>query len=333
MKQIAVFIGTRPELIKCTPLLTSSSIYIPVFVQQHTHILNTAYDGSCHIIQLIDASSNRSNRLNTIIQSILSSDVFTLPWDAVLVQGDTAVAYGAALSAFNSHIRVIHLEAGLRTHRLDQPWPEEGYRRMIDSIASLALCPSVGTAQNLEQEHFTGRIEIVGNTSIDAISKYNLTSRIGTTVIITLHRRENWFQIKQFFEALEVLAARYSELTFLLPIHPNPEIKKLSTLFTKVQVLEPLPHDRMCALLADCNCIISDSGGIQEEASFLGKRVFCCRQVTERTEIIDPYITFTPTPDALLEQFKVQTFLLESSTLYGTGTSYLKINELLSSYE
>jgi UDP-N-acetylglucosamine 2-epimerase (non-hydrolysing) len=330
MKQIAVFIGTRPELIKCNPLLMSSSIYIPVFVQQHTNILDTSHNGIHYIIQIKD---HGSNRLNNIIQSILSSDLFDLPWDAILVQGDTAVACAAALAALNSQKRIIHLEAGLRTYNLDHPWPEEGYRRMIDSIASLALCPSVGAAKNLEQEHFTRRIEIVGNTSIDAISKYNLSSKIGSTVIVTLHRRENWSQIKEFFEAIEQLATRHSDLTFLLPIHPNPDIKRYSTLFQKVQVIDPVPHEKMCELLADCNCIISDSGGIQEEASFLGKKVFCCRQVTERTEIIDPYITFTSTPKSLLALFKPQESLLPSSTLYGTGKAYLKINELLSTYE
>jgi UDP-N-acetylglucosamine 2-epimerase (non-hydrolysing) len=330
MKQIAVFIGTRPELIKCNPLLTSSPIYIPIFVQQHTTILDTSHNGNHHIIQIKDYGSNR---LNNIIQSILSSDLFDLPWDAILVQGDTAVACAAALAALNSQKRIIHLEAGLRTYNLDHPWPEEGYRRMIDSIASFALCPSVGTAQNLKQEHFTGRIEIVGNTSIDAISKYNLTSKIGSSVIVTLHRRENWPQIKEFFEAIEQLAMRHLDLTFLLPIHPNPDIKRYSTLFQKVQVIDPVPHEKMCELLADCNCIISDSGGIQEEASFLGKRVFCCRQVTERTEIIDPYITFTSSPDSLLKLFKPQESLLPSSAIYGTGKAYLKINELLSTYE
>jgi len=329
MKQIAVFIGTRPELIKCNPLLTSSPIYIPIFVQQHTTILDTSHNGNHHIIQIKDYGSNR---LNNIIQSILSSDLFDLPWDAILVQGDTAVACAAALAALNSQKRIIHLEAGLRTYNLDHPWPEEGYRRMIDSIASFALCPSVGTAQNLKQEHFTGRIEIVGNTSIDAISKYNLTSKIGSSVIVTLHRRENWPQIKEFFEAIEQLAMRHLDLTFLLPIHPNPDIKRYSTLFQKVQVIDPVPHEKMCELLAVCNCIISDSGGIQEEASFLGKRVFCCRQVTERTEIIDPYITFTSSPDSLLKLFKPQESLLPSSAIYGTGKAYLKINDLLSIY-
>jgi len=330
MKQIAVFIGTRPELIKCNPLLMSSSLYIPVFVQQHTTILDTSYTGVHHIIQIKEYGSNR---LNNIIQSILSSDLFDLPWKAILVQGDTAVACAAALAALNSQKKIIHLEAGLRTYNLEHPWPEEGYRRMIDSIASLALCPSIGAAQNLEQEHFTGQIEIVGNTSIDAIAKYNLTSRIGSSVIVTLHRRENWSQIKQFFETIEQLAIRYSDLTFLLPIHPNPDIKKYSSILKKVQVIDPMPHEKMCELLANCNCIISDSGGIQEEASFLGKRVFCCRQVTERTEIIDPYITFTSTPESLLKLFKPQESLLPSSTIYGTGNAYLKINELLKIYE
>jgi UDP-N-acetylglucosamine 2-epimerase (non-hydrolysing) len=200
---------------------------------------------------------------------------------------------------------------------------------MIDSIANIALCPGELSAQQLLQERFSGQIKVVGNTSIDAISNYQLPSKIGNKVMITLHRRENWHQIKDFFEVIEKLAEMHPELTFILPIHPNPDIKKLGSLFHHVQVIDPLPHEEMCKLLAECNCIISDSGGIQEEASFLGKRVFCCRKITERTELIDDYIIYTPTPEILKSMFKPQLELLPSSKIYGNGEAYLKINTFL----
>lgn len=326
MNKIGVFIGTRPELIKCMPLINSSDMYIPIFVQQHTDILDISLNKEYYTISITIFGDNR---LNNIIMSIINSNVFNIQWNAILVQGDTAVAFAAAMTAFHRNIKIIHLEAGLRTYDLENPWPEEGYRRMIDSIANIALCPSANSAQNLINEKFTGEIEIVGNTSIDAINQYQLVPRIGNTVVITLHRRENWNQIKSFFEIIEELANSRPELKFILPIHPNPEIKKLGELFKCVQVINPLSHIEMCKLLAECNCIISDSGGIQEEASFLGKRVFCCRKVTERSELIDNYIVYTPTPESLKTLFTPQTELLPLSTIYGEGKAHLKINSYI----
>ena len=326
MNKIGIFIGTRPELIKCLPLINSSDIYVPIFVQQHTDIMNVPTNKEHYIIPIVEYGQNR---LNNIMISIINSPIIDKSWKAILVQGDTAVAFAAAITAFNKKIKIIHLEAGLRTHDLENPWPEEGYRKMIDSIANIALCPSNQSAQNLIDEKFTGEIQIVGNTSIDAISNYNLNSNIGNTIVITLHRRENWDKIKNFFEVIEELANIYTDYNFVIPIHPNPEIMKLQTIFNRVKVINPLPHSDMCKLLSECNCIISDSGGIQEEASFLGKKVFCCRKVTERTELIDKYIIYTPTPECLKELFTPQKELLPKSIVYGEGKSYLKINEYL----
>jgi UDP-N-acetylglucosamine 2-epimerase (non-hydrolysing) len=324
MKRIGVFLGTRPELIKCQPLFASNPAYIPIFVEQHKDLISSA--GS-HSIQVIDSGPNR---LNNIVSSILNSVVWTsVSLDAVLVQGDTAVAFAAAVAAFHKGIPIIHLEAGLRTYNNDHPWPEEGYRRMIDAIASIALCPSEDSATNLRAERFTGQISVVGNTSIDAINAYGLIPAVGNIVVVTLHRRENWDQIPAFFEAIETLAVRHPELSFILPIHPNPRIAAHSNLLQHVKVVEPMPHAVMCGLLASSNCIISDSGGIQEEAAWLGKRVFCCRIVTERTELVNHNLTFTPTPADLLERFHPQTELLSSATCYGNGDSVARINAVL----
>jgi UDP-N-acetylglucosamine 2-epimerase (non-hydrolysing) len=326
MKSIAVFIGTRPELIKCMPLINSSSIYVPVFVEQHSDMLSDIYKSSKYNI-IISETSN--NRLNNIIVSILKSDIFNIKWDAIMVQGDTAVAFAAALYAFNKGIKVIHLEAGLRTYNNEHPYPEEGYRKMIDAIANVALCPSNNSADNLKCEKFSGDIYIVGNTVIDAIKSYNLKPFIGNKVIITLHRRENWYQIKDFFIICELLANKYNNLEFILPIHPNPIIKKYENMFKKVKVVNPLTHFEMSKLLEEANCIITDSGGIQEEAVYLGKHIFCCRKVTERVELIDKYITFTEDPIKLKNLFKPQEILLPYCLIYGNGDACIKINNCL----
>jgi UDP-N-acetylglucosamine 2-epimerase (non-hydrolysing) len=326
MNRIAVFIGTRPEFIKCEPLLASSKRYIPVFVEQHKDLV-ASFSG--HKIQIQESGDNR---LSMIVASILSSPLWSSAFfsvDAVLVQGDTAVAFAAALAAFHRGLPVIHLEAGLRTYNNSHPWPEEGYRRMIDTIATIGLCPSEQAAQHLRNEHFTGEIAIVGNTSIDAIKAYKLHPTVGTTVLVTLHRRENWPLIPDFFRAIDTLAQAHPDLTFILPMHPNPLIQGYRTLLPHVGIVAPLPHAELCELLASCNCVISDSGGIQEEAGWLGKRVYCCRETTERTELLQYNVELTPTPTILLEKFHPQTELLEKATCYGDGDTVIHINAFL----
>ena len=148
MDKIPVFIGTRPELIKCLPLLNSSDIYVPIFVKQHDNIMEDS-----DVIYKIDIKEYVNDRLINIIMSIMNSDIFKLNWKVVLVQGDTAVAFAVAITAFNKKIPIIHLESGLRTYDLNNPWPEEGYRRMIDCITSIALCPSYNSYNNLVNEN------------------------------------------------------------------------------------------------------------------------------------------------------------------------------------
>jgi UDP-N-acetylglucosamine 2-epimerase (non-hydrolysing) len=330
MAQIAVVLGTRPELIKCKPLFDNDLIKIlrPVYVLQQIDLLNGLDFDSNITIPIIDTSNDR---LNNIIISILNSDIWlSNSFKAIMVQGDTAVAYAGALVAFHRKIPLIHLEAGLRTYNLENPWPEEGYRKMIDSIANIALCPSFDSANNLEKEGFDkNNIHIVGNTSIDCISAYKLKATIGNKVLVTLHRRENWSMIKAFFEVIENLANIYTDLEFILPIHPNPLIRQYSNIFNKVKVCDPLNHEDLCRLLAECNCVISDSGGIQEEASYLGKHIFCCRKITERTELITPYLTFTPTPEKLKELFLPQNTLLPKCLVYGNGDTHLKVLDVI----
>jgi UDP-N-acetylglucosamine 2-epimerase (non-hydrolysing) len=325
MKKIAIIIGTRPEYIKCN-ILFRYDIFVPIYVQQHTDLL---HDISCNNIIKVD--NNSDNRLNNIIISILKSNIFEEKWDAIMVQGDTVVALAGAICAFNTNIKLIHLESGLRTYNLNHPWPEEGYRRMIDSITNIALCPSKSSLDNLNRENFKGKAYIVGNTSIDAITQYNLSPSINNTIIITLHRRENWNVMKDLFIAIEYLANKYIDYNFIFPMHPNPLIQQYKYIFKKVNVINSLSHIDMCKLISECNCIISDSGGIQEEAAFMGKLVYCCRETTERIDLINTHIILTPTYNDLLTLFVPQTTLLDRSYVYGNGDSYLKILDIMQS--
>jgi UDP-N-acetylglucosamine 2-epimerase (non-hydrolysing) len=327
---VFVFIGTRPEWIKCAPLFVNPQ-FQPIFVAQQKELL-PEHSGFPTIL----INEFCENRLSNLVASILVADVWSKAEgvSAVLVQGDTAVAYAAAVAAFHRGLPVIHLEAGLRTRNLAHPWPEEGYRKMVDGIAAVALCPSKGAAAALKAESYGGQITIVGNTSIDAIAKYGLKPRIGTQVVVTLHRRENWALMREWFIAVEALAQKHVDLEFVIPVHPNPVIKDLADeIFKSVKVVPPLPHEAMCRLLADCNCVISDSGGIQEEAAFLGKRVFCCRVVTERDELVPTYVTLVPSPQELDSAFVPQHLLLPSATVYGCGEATEKIFEALGSFQ
>jgi UDP-N-acetylglucosamine 2-epimerase (non-hydrolysing) len=326
MTRIAIFIGTRPELIKCRPLLESSEIYLPIFVEQHTTLLSDVYAKASHKIAITEYSDNR---LTNIIGSILNSPIWNESFTAIIVQGDTVVAYAAAIAAFHRGVKIIHLEAGLRTYNIQHPWPEEAYRRMIDVVADVGLCPSELSVKRLKEEKFNGVAVNVGNTSIDAICGYSLNPTVGNEVVVTLHRRENLHLLPDFFEAIEALAARHTDLKFIIPLHPNPQIQRLRNIFKCVHVVEALPHDEMCRLLERCNCIISDSGGIQEEAGWLGKRVFCCRETTEREELLAHNVVLTSTPAALLSLFSPQKELLSPATCYGTGDACVEINKII----
>ena len=324
MNNIAIVIGTRPEYIKCISLLRSSNRYKLIYVEQHKDLVTLNDDHE--VVPIIEFGSNR---LDNIISSILHSKILDQKWDAILVQGDTAVAFAAALSAFNKNISVIHLEAGLRTYDIQNPYPEEGYRQMIDCISSYGLCPSNQSVLNNKAEGFCGQLTNVGNTSIDAIAKYNLIPKITNKVLVTLHRRENWNLIESFFKAIEYLANKYTDIEFILPIHPNPLITKHAYIFEKVKVINPLEHESLCRIMADCNAVISDSGGIQEEAAYLGKKIFCCRKTTERSELLTTYVVLTPTPDILIDTFLPQTSQLPRSQIYGNGDSCQRINEFI----
>jgi UDP-N-acetylglucosamine 2-epimerase (non-hydrolysing) len=330
MTKIAVLFGTRPEFIKCKPLLTNSNELKAIYVEQHVELFDETFTTSVYKRICIENSS--TCRLTNIVTSVLNSGIFDERWDAVMVQGDTAVAFAGALAAFHRSIPVIHLEAGLRTFDIQNPWPEESYRKSIDSMTSLAFCPTDVSMNNLRKEGYSGIAHIVGNTSIDVISSYNLKTHLGNKVLVTLHRRENWNVISEFFAVIEELAHTHPDLEFILPIHPNPAIRKnAESIFKKVKVIEPLPHKELCELMASCNCIISDSGGIQEEASYLGKRVFCCRKVTERCEVLGSHVILTPTALELKTHFEKQTDSLEKSCIYGNGKTYLKVLEVIKS--
>ena len=217
--------GTRPEYIKIKPLIkefkNSNLPFKILFTGQHKDIANGEYDFK---IEMVDLSSNRLDSVMANLMT-LSDDIFE-GITHVLVQGDTTSVVGLSMASLHRKIKVIHLEAGLRTYDTENPFPEENNRRIVSTIASIHLCPTELNRSNLENEHVLGDIYVVGNTVLDNLVDYKNKCEYTNKVLVTLHRRENHEQIIGWFNQINQLAKENPELEFILPIHPNPKCSK-----------------------------------------------------------------------------------------------------------
>ena len=323
---IGLFYGTRPEYIKLLPIISSLEArkveFLLYQVQQHTNLL----DG-CAWHRKIIVEQHTKNRLNNISISIMKDGLVEL--DRVLVQGDTTTATAVALSAFHNNIPVHHVEAGLRTYDKKNPYPEEVNRRIISSIASVHYCPTDRDSKNLYDEGLgSDCIIITGNTVIDNLQGIFPTK--SNTIIVTMHRRENQDDLDSWFRQIEKLAVNNSEYEFIFPMHPSPQVQKHRSIFNKVRVIDAVDHDTMLNLLASAYCVITDSGGIQEECSYFRKPCFVCRKVTERPcsgQIL------CSSPEALYNNFnKTSLSQLPTSTPFGDGKAGDRIAEHLQRY-
>lgn len=321
--------GTRPEYIKMKKLIELCGDNINhkvLFVRQHTDIVFGDYDYEIVI-------SNLTNRLDSIVSSVLieMDEIILDSFDYVMVQGDTATAFAVALSAYNHGVKVIHLEAGLRTYDKENPYPEEVYRQLISRIASVHLCPTKANADNLILERILDKSYVVGNTVLDNL--LGVETEYQNNVLVTLHRRENHTQIERWFKEIDELANENPELEFLLPIHPNPNVKKHQSLLKYVKVVDPLSHSDLIDYLRLCRLVITDSGGIQEEGSFLNKKVIVCRKVTERQESLGIHSFLCGDPNELKDIFyKIKDdYVVSEPCPYGDGYSTEKIVNILKS--
>jgi len=294
--------GTRPEFVKTKQLIDefkkNNYPYKILFTGQQEHIGQFDYN---YKVKIRDSY----NRLDSIVQSLMNVlPLFSEPITHVLVQGDTTSAMAVALSAFHNGIKVIHLEAGLRTYDRNNPYPEEVNRRIISQIADIHLCPTQLSAQNLYNEHINVKdIYVVGNTVIDNLLPYKDKCEYTNKILVTLHRRENHHWMADWFLAVDSLAKWYPEYEFILPIHPNPNVQKHKHILESVKVIDPLPYEQMLDLLVKCRLVITDSGGLQEEACFFNKKCLTCRIVTERPEAIGLSTFMVSNPEELLELF------------------------------
>ena len=236
---ILITFGTRPEYIKVKPLIKAFDGKIPyklLFTGQHADLLSHV-KGEISRLKIQDGA----NRLDSIVSSIMNNNSIFEEIDAVLVQGDTTSVFSVALAAFHRKIKVIHLEAGLRTYDLKNPYPEELNRQMTARIADIHLCPTQTAYDNLEAERVFGKKYIVGNTVLDNL--VDIVPKYRDTVIVTMHRRENHHNMDAWFREIDQLAEMHSDLEFILPIHPNPNVKKHEHILRHVKIIAPMIYN------------------------------------------------------------------------------------------
>lgn len=331
MKTIMLVFGTRPEAIKMCPLVKEFQKYSNEFrtivcvTGQHREMLD-------QVLQIFDVTPDydlnimkQGQDLYDVTSRVLLGlrDVLKQEQpDVVCVHGDTTTSTAAAIAAFYQQIPVAHVEAGLRTHNIYSPWPEEMNRQITSRIATYNFAPTPLSRQNLQQENVNNdTIIVTGNTVIDAlymvVNKINhnkdLDKRLAlniqdagydvnrlTTgkrmVLITGHRRENFGDgFINMCTAIKDLTAKYPEVDFIYPMHLNPNVRRpihevfgedLSNL-GNMFFIEPLEYLNFVYLMEKCTIVLTDSGGIQEEAPGLGKPVLVMRNTTERPEAVD----------------------------------------------
>lgn len=306
--------GTRPEAIKVAPLVraieSSAALRARTLVTaQHREMLDQVNelfgivpDNDLNIMANGQTLNGIASRVIGELDSVLEAE---LP-DAVLVQGDTTTVMGAAIAAFNRRIPVIHLEAGLRSGNLSSPFPEEANRKLTSQISALHLAPTRRSRANLVAEGVApSDIVVTGNTVIDALHiavGMNVTPADGAVadyvaadrpkLLVTTHRRENLGSAMEHIgDALASLAESRPDLIILLPAHRNPLVRE-SVLprvrnLDNVLVTEPLSYGEFTTVMAASDIVLTDSGGIQEEAPSLGKPVLVMRDNTERPEAVE----------------------------------------------
>jgi len=309
--QVGVVFGTRPEAIKLAPVIaelkqrpTEFKPYL-ISTAQHRSMLDQVLQ-VFHISPDIDLDLMQPNQtLNSLTCRLLhaiDSVLETKPLDCLLVQGDTTTAMAAALSAFYRKIPVAHVEAGLRSRDMSNPFPEESNRRLAGVVTSLHFAPTSIARDNLLAEGVAqSAIVTTGNTVVDAVkmlvdmkmADQDLPAGIpadeSRLLLITSHRRESWgTELENVCDAIRELVTAFADVRAIFPVHLNPNVRNtvMSRLgnLERVHLIEPLDYFGFLSLLRRCYMVLTDSGGVQEEAPTFGKPVLVLRKVTERPE-------------------------------------------------
>lgn len=367
--RIAVVIGTRPEAIKMAPVvfaLKAQGIEACVIsTGQHNEMLDQAFQDFTIVPQIHfkvmspnQTLSSLSSRLLEHFEHLFSQEHF----DWVLVQGDTTSAMIGSLAAYYHQIPVGHVEAGLRSFDNYSPFPEEGNRKLISMLATLHFAPTTIAQKHLKTSGVSEEtIFLTGNTIVDALlwmrnrlaENYVYPSSVQALlgahkriICVTCHRRENFGQaLEDICEALSLLVERFSDVGIVFPVHLNPRVqdvvyKKLAN-NPSIALLPPVSYTSFVALLHICTIILSDSGGVQEEAPSLKKPILVLRNVTERPEGIEAGVAKLVGTDtntileacvSLLNDHNVYEAMIQKPNPYGDGNAAQRIVDALKNY-
>jgi UDP-N-acetylglucosamine 2-epimerase (non-hydrolysing) len=314
-RTLLILIGTRPEAIKLAPVIraleSSTTLRSKVcFVAQHRELLDQMAktlglhaDLDLDLMRKDQTPPELTARALTAIDQLLRKE----PIDGIVAQGDTSTVFAASIAAFLNRCPFFHVEAGLRSGNFEQPWPEEYHRRVAGLAASLHFAPTVGARRNLLREGVAGSaIYTVGNTVIDALKiiraqvaqnaplfEQRFEALVNHPfVLITAHRRESFgAPFENLCCGIEALATRFKDHRFVWTVHPNPSVKepieRRMRSHSNVLLTPPVDYDTLIWLLEHCRIVLTDSGGIQEEAPSFGKPVLVLRETTERPEAVD----------------------------------------------
>ena len=375
MQKILIVFGTRPEAIKMAPLVKAFQKHTDSFetkvcvTAQHREMLDQVLDlfeitpdYDLDIMKpgqdLYDVTSNVLLGMKNILTDFKP--------DIVFVHGDTSTTFAASLAAFYQQIKVAHIEAGLRTGDIYSPWPEEANRQLTTQITAYHFAPTATSKENLLKENVSEKsIEVTGNTVIDALflalEKIKSNRQLETEIInhlatldyklrddkkiilVTGHRRENHGQgFINICTALKEIALKNPEIDIVYPVHLNPNVQKpvkeLLSNIDNVHLIEPLQYEQFIYMMEKSTFIITDSGGVQEEAPSLGKPVLVMRDTTERPEALDAgtvKLVGTNTEliikeaQALLDDEEAYTRMSQASNPYGDGHACEKVIQFL----
>lgn len=312
LRIMSVF-GTRPEAIKMAPLVKELKSRKEIeslccVTAQHRQMLDSVMEvfdlkADCDL----DIMTPRQTLSTITSKCLLGMDgaIEQLKPDMILVHGDTSTTFAGALSAFYHQVPVGHVEAGLRTYDKYSPFPEEMNRKMVTAIADLYFCPTKNNRDNLIREGIEKGIFITGNTVIDALKTTVRSDYVFATqelneldyenrkiILVTCHRRENYGEpMKNIMLALRQIAEQNEDVELVYPVHLSPVVREAVDAYLRgaprVHLIDPLAADEMHNLMARCYLVLTDSGGLQEEAPALGKPVLVMRRETERPEAVD----------------------------------------------
>ena len=309
---VMTIFGTRPEAIKMAPLALELSRRpglnaLCCVTAQHREMLDSVLnifrlkpDYDLNIMEPRQTLSTITSKCLTGMDGVLEQ---AKP-DLVLVHGDTSTTFAGALAAFYHKVPVGHVEAGLRTYDKWSPYPEEMNRKMVGAIADLHFCPTVANRENLALENITQGVFLTGNTVIDALQttvrpqftfQEEILNRLDyaarRVILVTCHRRENYGQpMTNIMTALRRIADAFPDVELVYPVHLSPVVQEAAHKYLdghpRIHLISPLAVDEMHNLMARCHLVMTDSGGLQEEAPALGKPVLVLRRETERPEAV-----------------------------------------------